>query len=139
MDRKQLGVGLIVLGFLAAIVAGGWLAGQAAKAGAEAGDLVLAAGLLFVPVALLVGGGIYLFQRQMEHPAPESEVQMQRRLVDTMTAKGQVSIEELATILHISPGQVQALIEQLVALDIFPGEVDWDAGVVYAQDRKAAS
>jgi len=34
---------------------------------------------------------------------------------------------------------VQALIEQLVALDIFPGEVDWDAGVVYAQDRKAAS
>ena len=128
-------MGLIVLGFVAAVLAGGWLAGQAAQRGTATTSIVFPALILFIPVAILVGGGIFLYQRQDWTPESESEVQQQRRLVDIVNERGHVSVDDLAAELRISPQTVHELIEQLMILEIFAGEVDWDAGMIYAQPQ----
>ena len=135
MTHRRAGVGLIVLGFLAAVLAGGWLAGRAAQRGTATTSIVFPALILFIPVVVLVGGGIYLYQRHNWIPETESEVQQQRHLVDIVNARGHVSVDDLAAELQISPQTVYDLIEQLIVLEIFAGEVDWDTGMIYSHTQ----
>lgn len=131
MSRKSTGIVLIVLGFIGVGVAGLWLAGQAAQGSWNGRDLMFNAVAVFVPVTLLVGAGIFLYMSDKEAPEPSSMVYAQRQLMDILNSRRQVTFDEVAVELDISPQMVR----ELLALEVFGGEVDWECSVLYARHR----
>jgi hypothetical protein len=110
-----LGLILIALGFIVAAAAGLWFAVQIVQGTMEPGEAARAAVLLFIPVGALVLAGIY-----------------QRHLVDLLNVRGTVPVSEMAAALQVDEGTLRELVEQLIRLEIFTGQVDWDNGVMYA-------
>jgi hypothetical protein len=127
-----LGLILIALGFIVAAAAGLWFAVQIVQGTMEPGEAARAAVLLFIPVGALVLAGIYLRTRQKSVVEPESMVEKQRHLVDLLNVRGTVPVSEMAAALQVDEGTLRELVEQLIRLEIFTGQVDWDNGVMYA-------
>lgn len=127
-----MGLILIALGFIVAAAAGLWFAVQIVQGTMEPGEAARAAVLLFIPVGALVLAGIYLRTRQKSVVEPESMVEKQRHLVDLLNVRGTVPVSEMAAALQVDEGTLRELVEQLIRLEIFTGQVDWDNGVMYA-------
>lgn len=127
-----MGLILIALGFIVAAAAGLWFAVQIVQGTMEPGEAARAAVLLFIPVGTLVLAGIYLRTRQKSVVEPESMVEKQRHLVDLLNVRGTVPVSEMAAALQVDEGTLRELVEQLIRLEIFTGQVDWDNGVMYA-------
>ncbi|MGQ9887497.1 MAG: hypothetical protein ACUVSX_03310 [Aggregatilineales bacterium] len=100
----------------------------------ELGGLVLGAGLAFIPIALVVGFGIYLYVRGSREAEQTSTMQMQRRLLDILKSRGQIGVHEMALELGASVDTVKDLVHQLVGLQVFSGYVNWRDGVLYSSD-----
>ncbi|GIL09249.1 MAG: hypothetical protein BroJett033_7600 [Chloroflexota bacterium] len=129
---RLIGIILIVTGFIVAVLAGLWLAVQTAEL--QPGGLVLGAGLAFIPVALLVGFGIFLYVRGGREAELETTMQQQRRLLDILKSRGQVGVNEMALELGLSVDTVRDLVHQLVGLQVFSGYVNWRDGTLYSSD-----
>lgn len=129
---RLIGIILIVTGFIVAVLAGLWLAVQAADL--QPGGLVLGAGLAFIPVALLIGFGIFLYVRGGQEAERESAMQQQRRLLDILKSRGQVGVNEMALEMGLSVDTVKDLVHQLVGLQVFSGYVNWRDGTLYSSD-----
>ncbi len=134
-SSRLVGIILTVVGIGVALLAGLWLATQA-SAGRDSGAVVLGAGLAFIPVALLVGFGIYLFVRGGSEAQTESVMQKQRQLLDILKSRGQVSVSDMALEMHVSVDSVQEMVHQLVGLQVFSGYANWTDGVLYSSDAK---
>lgn len=126
------GVILIVVGFGIAVIAGLWLALQAQQIGG--GGTLLGAGIAFIPVAILVGGGIYMYVIGGREAVHESSMRQQRELLDVVKSRGEVSIADLAMELKVNVDTVKSLVYQLVGLQVFSGYVNWDKGVLYSSE-----
>ncbi|HYO87201.1 MAG TPA: hypothetical protein VER79_01065, partial [Candidatus Limnocylindrales bacterium] len=74
-SSRLIGALLVVVGFVIALLAGIWLAGQMAMNTLQSGGAVIGAVLVFIPVALLVGGGIYLINQGGKEDKRTSEMQ----------------------------------------------------------------
>jgi DeoR/GlpR family transcriptional regulator of sugar metabolism len=59
-------------------------------------------------------------------------MEQQRRMMDIIRQRGQVSLEELAAELRVSIGTVTRLVEDLDSLDLFTGYIDWANSRIYA-------
>lgn len=129
---RLIGIILIVTGFIVAVLAGLWLAVQTANL--QPGGLVLGAGLAFIPVALLIGFGIFLYVRGGQEAQRESAMQQQRRLLDILKSRGQVGVNEMALEMGVSVDTVKDLVYQLVGLQVFSGYVNWRDGTLYSSD-----
>lgn len=129
---RLIGIIMIVIGFAAAVLAGLWLAVQASQL--EPGGLVLGAGLAFIPVALLVGFGVFLYARGGKEIEQESAMRQQRRLLDILKSRGQVSVHDMALELGLSVDAVKDLVHQLVGLQVFSGYINWRDGTLYSSD-----
>lgn len=134
-SSRLVGIILSVVGVGLALIAGLWLATQA-SAGRDSGAVVLGAGLAFIPVALLVGFGIYLFVRGGKEAETESVMQKQRQLLDILKSRGQVSVADMAMEMHVSVDSVQDMVHQLVGLQVFSGYANWQEGTLYSSDAK---
>lgn len=132
---RLVGVILIVVGFGIAVIAGLWLALQVQQIGA--GGLLVGAGVAFIPVALLVGGGIYMYVIGSREAVEESSMQQQRQLLDIVKTRGQVAVSDLALEMKTNVENVKNLLNQLVGLQVFSGYVNWEKGVIYSSDAKA--
>jgi hypothetical protein len=114
---------LIGLGFGLALIAGLFLASRAAEA--ETGALVGTALVAFIPVALLIGAGIVLYMRQSPAEEPVvSTVHLQRELLDVLRERRSMTVDALAETLDTEPEQVNEMVHQLAALQIFSGYLD---------------
>lgn len=133
-SSKLIGLVLMVVGFGLALVAGLWIASQVAGGALQSGGALLGAGLIFIPVALLAGGGIYLFFQGGKEQQRTSEMQLQRKVLDIVRSRGQVSVQDLAVEMGIPAAQVKDIVHQLVGLQVFSGYVNWDDGVLYSVD-----
>jgi hypothetical protein len=129
---RLIGIILIVVGFIAAVLAGLWLAAQASVM--QPGGVILGAGLAFIPVALLIGFGIFLYVRGGREAVQESAMQQQRRLLDILKSRGQVSVDDMALELGLSMDTVKDLVYQLVGLQVFSGYINWREGTLYSSD-----
>jgi hypothetical protein len=127
-----LGSILIVLGFIAAAAAGFWFAAQIVQGTMEPGEAARSAVLLFIPIGALVLAGIYLRTQQKPAVEPESMVEKQRHLVDLLNVRGTVPVSEMAAALQVDEATLRELVDQLIRLEVFTGQVDWDSGVMYA-------
>jgi ribosomal protein S27AE len=84
---------------------------------------------LIVP---LVGGGIYFIIKGQAEAKDLARVQEQRRLLDIVTTRGQVTIADLVLDLNASRDKVQSDLYELVGRGLFSGYVDWNKGVLYS-------
>lgn len=132
---RLVGIILIVVGFGVAVIAGLWLALQVSAEQLSSGGALVGAGIAFVPVALLAGFGIYMYVQGGKEAVEESEMQQQRRLLDIVRSRGQVSVTDLALEMKISAEKVRNLVHQLVGLQVFSGYINWeDGGILYSSD-----
>ncbi len=133
-SSRLVGIILTVVGLGLALIAGLWLASQTSTSGTS--GAILGAGVAFIPVALLVGFGIYLFVRGGTEAAQESVMQKQRELLDILKSRGQVAVNDMALEMHVTVEQVQDMVHQLVGLQVFSGYVNWNDGTLYSSDAR---
>ncbi|MGI8476968.1 MAG: hypothetical protein ACR2OO_11425 [Thermomicrobiales bacterium] len=82
----------------------------------------------------LVAGGIYFMVKGRSEAKDLAKVEEQRRLLDMVSTRGQVSIADLVLDLKSSKDQVQRDLTQLVGRGLFSGYVDWSKGMLYSVD-----
>lgn len=131
---RLIGVILIVIGLGAALLAGLWLAVQLSNQQITGGGAVLGAGLAFIPIALLVGFGIYMFVQGGKEAEQESVMQKQRQLLDILKSRGQVSVSDMAIEMRVTPDAVKEMVHQLVGLQVFSGYANWKDGTLYSSE-----
>lgn len=133
-SSKLIGLVLAVVGFGIALAGGLWIGSQVQSGSLQTGGALLGAGLIFIPVALLVGGGIYLFNQGGKEQQRTSEMQRQRQVLDIVKSRGQVSVQDLALEMGVPVSDVKAMVHQLVGLQVFSGYINWDEGTLYSVD-----
>lgn len=134
---RLLGVILSALGFISATLAGLWLAVQVGNGSMTAGGALLSAGVAFFPLALLLGGGIYLYARSSAReaqPPPISTMHQQRRMLDLLRERGSAPLSDLATQLEITPETAQSLLMELMRMQVFSGYANWEQNIVSVVD-----
>ena len=131
---RLLGVILTVVGLGVAVIAGLYLATQVSAGDLTGGGAVFGAGLAFIPVALLIGFGVYNFIRGGSEAETESVMHQQRQLLDILKSRGQVSVNDMALEMHVPVEQVKNMVHQLVGLQVFSGYVNWQEGTLYSSD-----
>jgi DNA-directed RNA polymerase subunit RPC12/RpoP len=92
-------------------------------------------GLLFVVlflVAPLVGGGFYFLTRGRAEEKASERAREQRRLLDMLMTRGQLSIVDVALELGRTREQIEGDLYDLVGLGLFTGFVDWRKGVLHS-------
>lgn len=124
----MLGAGLVLGVGIAAWLLIGRDEGTLRTSGAVFG-FVLLFGAIVLP--LLAGGAFFLVRGQAE--AKElAEVAEQRKLLDIVATRGQVSVPDLVLELRSTRQEVQDDLHALVGRGLFSGYVDWDKGVLYS-------
>lgn len=131
---RLIGIILVIAGFGIAIIAGLFLAVQVSSDELETGGAVVGAGLAFIPVALLLGFGLYMYVKGGEEAEEESVMRKQRELLDILRSRGQVEVHDMALELNVSADTVRELVHQLVGLQVFSGYVNWNDGILYSSD-----
>jgi hypothetical protein len=131
---RLVGIILSVAGIGAALIGGLWIASQVSSDDLTAGGALMGAGLAFIPVALLVGFGIYLFVKGGQEAQQESVMQKQRQLLDIVKSRGQVSVANMAMEMGIPVDAVKNMVHELVGLQVFSGYVNWNEGVLYSSE-----
>lgn len=130
-STRTLAIVLIIAGIILALLSGLWLASQVAE-GMSSGGALIGAGVAFIPVLLLEGYGLYLLQQGGAEAKQQSEMQKQRRLLDLVKSRGQISLNDLALELQSNVDEVKIMIDQLVGLQVFSGYVNWNARMLYS-------
>lgn len=133
-SNRLIGIILTVVGIGVALIAGFWLATQTSAGSLTTGGALVGAGLAFIPVALLVGFGLYLFVQGGKEAQQESVMQKQRQLLDIVKSRGQVTVSNLAIELGVNADVVKNMIHELVGLQVFSGYVNWNEGVLYSSE-----
>ena len=139
VDRTKYAV-MIGFGFGIAMLVGLWLAIQV-SADEPLSSLIGIALLGFLPSAFLAGYGAYQYIRVGEEPdvIPDIDVRQQRELVDLIHERGMISIVDASQELGIGEHDVRDAIRQLLELEIFTGDVDWNEGLIYSQKTRKLS
>ncbi|MDQ7025511.1 MAG: winged helix-turn-helix domain-containing protein [Anaerolineae bacterium] len=128
MSKRNIGIAMIALGFVLTTMAGFFLAAS----NLDAGTLVTQALIVFAIVLPIMIFGIYLYVTSDEATSNLSETELQLKMIDIIREQGRVSLAELATDLNINIGTITQLVEDLDALDLFTGYIDWGNSVIYA-------
>lgn len=135
MNQTRLfGVILGVVGLGLTLISGLWSASQVAGGVLSSGGAVLGAAVVFIPVALLIGAGVYFYNRGGIEAVDESVMEKQRRILDIVKSRGQVSVPDLALELQTNAATLKDMIHQLVGLQVFSGYINWDKGVLYSAE-----
>ena len=135
-SSRLIGIILIVIGFGIAIIAGTWLALGVSRETLEPGGAVVGAGLAFIPIALLVGFGIYLYVQGGQEAERESVMRQQRQLLDIIRSRGEVRTHDVAVEMGVSVDTIQNMVHELVGLQVFSGYVNWKDGTLYSVDAQ---
>ncbi len=132
---RLIGIILMVIGFGIAIISGLFLAVQAgSEEGLSGGAVVVGGGLAFIPIALFIGFGIYMYVKGGQEADEESVMEKQRQLLDIVRSRGQVDINTLAIEMKTNVDAVKDMVHQLVGLQVFSGYINWKEGTLYSSE-----
>jgi len=131
---RLIGIILVIVGLGIALLAGLFIATQISSSAMSGGGAVVTAGIAFIPIALFVGFGIFMFIRGGAEAEEESTMQKQRQLLDIVKSRGQVSVSDLSLEMKVNADTLKNMIHQLVGLQVFSGYVNWDKGVLYSAE-----
>lgn len=130
---KMVGLGMIAAGAILGLAGGAWLISgmnedKLEQSGAIFG-LILLLGVVVLP---LVGGGIFFTRKGAQEEQQLAKINEQRRLLDIVSTRGQVSIADLVLELKSSRDEVEKNLNELVGRGLFSGYVDWNKGMLYS-------
>jgi hypothetical protein len=86
-------------------------------------------GIVALPLA---GAGVFLMTRGRQEAQTQAVAEKQRRLLDMVSARGQLAISDAAVELQAPREEVRNWIYRLVGLGVFSGYINWDDGVLYS-------
>ncbi len=127
MKSGQVAGVLLVIGAGAVVVIGLAVLGVFSAAGFGVGVILLA--VISLP---LLGAGAFLLVKSRQEGQDEAVVAKQRKILDMVSARGQVSIADVALELKASRDQVQSWVYNLVGLGLFSGYINWNDGTLYS-------
>lgn len=130
---RTIGMIMIAAGLVIGVIAGVWLLSGMREATLQGSGAIF--GLLFVVlilVAPLVGGGFFFLSRGRAEDKANERVRGQRRLLDMLMTRGQLSIVDVALELGLTREQIESDLYDLVGLGLFTGFVDWRKGVLHS-------
>lgn len=130
---KMVGLGMIAAGVILGLAGGAWLISgmnedKLEQSGAIFG-LILLLGVVVIP---LIGGGVFFTRKGAMEEKQMAKINEQRRLLDIVSTRGQVSISDLVLELKSSRDQVERDLNDLVGRGLFSGYVDWNKGMLYS-------
>lgn len=130
---RVIGIILIVAGIILGAVIALWLtSGMSEGTLRGSGALFGLFFALLVLVAPLVGGGIFFLTRGRAEEQANRRALAQRRLLDMLTTRGQLSIIDVAQELGLNRSEIEGDLYDLVGLGLFTGYVDWKKGVLHS-------
>ena len=91
--------------------------------------LVIVALIVLLPIIL---GGLFMVIKGRSEEKDLAEVDQQRKLLNLVMARGQVSISDLVLDLQTTRDAVQQSLTDLVGRGLFSGYVDWSKGMLYS-------
>lgn len=127
-------VGLLMAGagVILAIAIGAWLVSGLNEDRLQTSGAIFGALLASFLIVPLIAGGIYFVIKGQAEAKDIERVQEQRRLLDIVKTRGQVSISDLVLELNSSKDKVQCDLNELVGRGLFSGYVDWAKGMLYS-------
>jgi DNA-directed RNA polymerase subunit RPC12/RpoP len=128
---RVIGLILIAAGIVVGVIIGVWLVSGVNEGTLRGSGAVF--GLFFailILVAPLVGGGIYFLTRGRAEEKANARARGQRRLLDMVMTRGQLSILDVAAELGETRDQIEGDLYDLVGLGLFTGYVDWNKGIL---------
>src|SRR5688572_2623120 len=130
---RVIGLILIAAGVILGLVISVWLLSGMNEGTLRGSGAIF--GLLFallVLVAPLVGSGIYFLTRGRSEEQATAGARRQRRLLDMVTTRGQLSVIDVSSELGMSRDQIESDIYDLVGLGLFTGYIDWRKGILHS-------
>jgi len=130
---RLIGLILIIAGLALGAIMSVWLL-SGMREGTLQGSGALF-GLLFgflILVAPLVGGGVFMLSRGRAEEKVNERARAQRRLLDMLMTRGQLSIVDVALELGLTREQIEGDLYDLVGLGLFTGYVDWRKGELHS-------
>lgn len=131
---RTLGIILLVAAVAACLIGSVWLGTGLARGSLETSGAVLGFALLAV---LLVGPlaavGVIALVRSRQEEEQTEEADKQRKILDMVKTRGEVSVSEVIIELQSDLPTVQSMIYDLVGMGVFSGYVNWDEGVLYSE------
>jgi len=124
---------LIIAGLVLGVILTIWLLSGMREGTLEGSGAIF--GFLFgflILVAPLVGGGIFFLSRGRAEDKASERVRGQRRLLDMLMTRGQLSIVDVALELGRTREQIESDLYDLVGLGLFTGYVDWRKGILHS-------
>ncbi len=128
---RVIGLILIAAGVILGLVISVWLLSGMSEGTLRGSGAIF--GLLFallVLVAPLIGSGIFFLTRGRSEEQATAGARRQRRLLDMVTTRGQLSVIDVSSELGMSRDQIESDIYDLVGLGLFTGYIDWRKGIL---------
>jgi hypothetical protein len=100
-------------------------------------ELTLSAAVLGLAVAAIIalpllGIGVFMIVRGGQEAQSDVIAQKQRRLLDMVTTRGELPMNDAAVELQVSRDELRNYIYRLVGLGVFSGYINWDDGVLFS-------
>ena len=135
---RTVGIVLIAVAVGICLIGGALLGTGVAGGRLGTSGAVLGFGLLFlVLVTPLAGGGIFAVIRGRKDAETEKQAQMQRKILDMVKTRGEVSVADVIVELQSSLPEVQDMIYKLVGMGVFSGYINWDEGTLYSAEASS--
>lgn len=124
---------LMILGAVAVcLLAVAWVGVSLASGRVEVTGAVLGVALAGIIVLPLGGIGVFMVVRGGQEAKSDVVAQKQRRLLDLVSSRGQIAINEAAVELQVPRDEMKNWIYRLVGLGVFSGYINWDDGVLFS-------
>jgi len=136
-SAKTVGILMTVGGALLLALVVAWVLQGVANDDVEGTGATLGIGLAAIILLPVILGGIYLLFKGRGESADLARVDQQRKLLNVVQTRGQVSISDLVLDLKSSRDQVHADLTDLVGRGLFSGYVDWKQGMLYSVEASA--
>jgi hypothetical protein len=120
--------GAVVVCLLGAAVTVPRYMSQALDAPAMVLGLAIAA-IVALPLAAI---GVFMMVRGQQEVKTDVMAAQQRRLLDMVSTRGELSISDAAVELQVPRDELKNWIYRLVGLGVFSGYINWDDGVLFS-------
>ncbi len=131
-SAKTIGILMTIGGALLLALVVAWVLQGVANDDVEGTGATLGIGLAAIILLPVILGGVFMLFKGRSESADLARVDQQRKLLNLVQTRGQVTIADLVLDLKSSRDEVQSDLVDLVGRGLFSGYVDWKRGMLYS-------
>ena len=125
---------LLVLGGLVVCLLGAAVTLPRVGNGLDLPAAILGLAIAAIVALPLAGIGVFMIVRGGQEAKTDVVAQKQRRLLDMVSARGQLPISDAAVELQVPRDELKNWIYRLVGLGVFTGYINWDDGILFSAE-----